>query len=120
MFTLILVRSTGYLICAGMMFWGVPHTERVSSPQGNSTSLRDEVREIVKPRCGSCHTSTLPTAKPKAVAVFDLARDDWPRTMSVARLGKFEGRLSSLDDSLKSLVKQFVRDETVRRKAPGL
>jgi hypothetical protein len=114
----ILVRAV-LLMSTLLMMQDVRPTDRSMPSKRESMSLRDEVREIIRPRCGSCHTSTLPTAKPKAVAVFDLARDDWPRTMSVARLGKFEGRLSSLDDSLKSLVKQFVRDETARRNAPG-
>lgn len=84
-----------------------------------SASLRDEVREIIMPRCGSCHTSTLATAKPGAIAVFDLAHHEWPATMSIHQLERFEGRLKSLDDSLKAKIGEFVKTETASRKSSG-
>ena len=114
----ILVRAV-LMMSALLMMRDVRPTERTTPSQRVSTSLRDDVREIIRPRCGSCHTSTLPTMKQKAVAVFDLAQDNWPNTMSASQLEKFKSRLRSLEDSLKIRVEQFVRDETTRRKARG-
>lgn len=51
--------------------------------------LLDRTREIVRPHCGECHTSSLPTAKPEAVAVFDFEREDWGAAMDADQLARF-------------------------------
>ena len=40
-------------------------------------SVSDRARDALVPTCGSCHRSDLPTAKPGALAVFDLTKDPW-------------------------------------------
>lgn len=58
----------------------------VSLPTDTSLSLSEQVRIIITPACGSCHTLTLLTAKASAVRVFDLAREAWVSTMSPEQL----------------------------------
>ncbi len=56
--------------------------------------LRDEIRELIRPHCGSCHTRGLSTAKPRALAIFDLTETDWPTRMNREQLEhSFTGRL---------------------------
>jgi hypothetical protein len=55
--------------------------------------LREASREVLDRNCGECHTSTLPTALPRALRVYDLAQLDWSRRMSDAQLRDAEGRL---------------------------
>jgi hypothetical protein len=59
-------------------------------------SLRAEVREIVRPDCGSCHTSGRATAKPKALEVFDLSRGDWSAEMNHEEIDSFRRRTRDL------------------------
>ena len=78
-------------------------------------ALRKEVREIIRPTCGSCHTSTLPTAKPKAVAVFDLKNDDWSGKMTVSQMKGFDKRLDKFNPSEKSKINKLLDAELARR-----
>ncbi len=55
--------------------------------------LREAAREGLDRNCGECHTSTLATALPRALRVYDLAQLDWSRRMSDAQLRDAEGRL---------------------------
>lgn len=55
--------------------------------------LREAAREVLDRNCGECHTSTLPTAIPRALRVYDLAQLDWSRRMSDGQLRDAEGRL---------------------------
>src|SRR5206468_9738194 len=116
---IVLTRLAAGLICAIWVCRDAPPVEHISAPASDLISLRNEVREIIRPKCGSCHTSSLPTAKPKAVAVFDLTQEDWPGGMSARQLEKFKNRLSSLGDSLTRKVDEFVSNEIARRNTPG-
>jgi hypothetical protein len=63
---------------------------------GSREELRGEVRKILLDRpCKECHLGTLITAKPKALKVFDLQREDWPSTMQDRQFAALRGRLSS-------------------------
>ncbi|HXG01649.1 MAG TPA: hypothetical protein VNL69_12715, partial [Bacteroidota bacterium] len=65
--------------------------------------------------CGSCHTSTLMTAKASAVRVFDLARETWASTMSPEQLESFGRRLRKLTEPARKKVEVFVEEELKRR-----
>lgn len=84
---------------------------------GSYASLGDEVRELIRPRCGSCHTSSLPTAKPGAVKVFDLVHDRWAATMSEDELDSFASRLKNLPEAQRARVQRFVLEEKAGRHA---
>ena len=43
---------------------------------------RDDARLVLERFCGECHIGTLPTAKPRAISVFDLSEMEWAARMS--------------------------------------
>ena len=91
-------------------------TERGSGPSEGPDV--DKIRTLIRPHCGSCHTGSLATAKPKAVAVFDLDTRDFQARMTRAQLDAFIGRLSGkLDDAGQALVRAFVEEEKTRQPA---
>jgi mono/diheme cytochrome c family protein len=50
-------------------------------PPKMTAEIADHARDALVPTCGSCHRSDLPTAKPNALAVFDLTKDPWWATI---------------------------------------
>ena len=93
-----------------------PDIALAASPAGAAT-LRERMRAIAKTHCGTCHQSTLATAKPAALAIHDLDSPEWPATLTRAQLeGGFTRRLNArLDDEGKSLLRAFVAEEAARR-----
>ena len=94
--------------------------------------LREAAREALDRNCGECHTSTLPTALPRALRVYDLAQLDWSRRMSDAQLRDAEGRLRDevgatlgdgevrpivMSDEELAMFHRYVELETQRRAA---
>ena len=73
--------------------------------------LRRNVREIIRPRCGTCHTSTLTTAKPGAIRIFDLVRDDWSGMITREHFKGFKRRLRDLNESDGKMVSELIRTE---------
>jgi len=65
-------------------------------------ALRDDARAILKTRCGSCHDGDLATAKPAALAIYDLSKSTWADGLSAARLESMRRRIerspASADD----------------------
>jgi hypothetical protein len=64
-----------------------------ATPLDDLSVLREAARESLDRNCGECHTSTLPTAIPRALRVYDLAQLDWSHRMSDGQLHDAEGRL---------------------------
>jgi mono/diheme cytochrome c family protein len=56
-------------------------------------TLRESAREVLDRNCGECHTSALPTALPRALAIYDLSQLDWSQRMTPGQLHDAEGRL---------------------------
>lgn len=50
--------------------------------RGAENPWRDRARDLLLQSCGSCHRSSLPTARPRALAVFDLDELDWQRRLT--------------------------------------
>lgn len=73
-----------------------------------NTTFRDEVKQLIAVRCGSCHTSTLATAKPGALKIFDLVRSDWPSPMSERQFAAFRNRLNSLEKHEQEIIGRFI------------
>jgi mono/diheme cytochrome c family protein len=65
---------------------GAPVSASESAAADTEEPLRESARETLTANCAECHTTGLPTALPKALAVFDLAERDWSRHMSAAQL----------------------------------
>lgn len=101
-------------------------------------TLVDTARAIVTLHCGACHTPTLPTAIPEALAVFSLADLYWFDRMSDARLRlsaqMVRDRVTATDDEMREMrpgvpplrpsaadadaYARFVDAELARRSAP--
>jgi len=80
-------------------------------------SLREEARAILRTHCGRCHDGAQATAKPAALAVFDLTSAAWADGLSDARLGKVIGRMegSSAPAADRDKIKAFVDAERAAR-----
>lgn len=79
----------------------------------------DKARDALVPVCGGCHRSDLPSAKPGALAIFDLTKDSWWETIKAEQ---FDGLLrrvrgsSDITDEDKASVEDFVT--AIRQAAP--
>jgi len=112
----ILFVSTVPILITGL--WICERTqpiEAIGLSESDLALLRSNVREIIRPKCGSCHTSGLPTAKAKALAVFDLKSDTWSTGMNAEQLRNFSNRLSGVQDSAKVKIAALLSAELERR-----
>ena len=109
-------------------------TNNAAVPEA-SPSLIDGARAVVTVHCGVCHTPSLATAVPGALAVFSLAEPYWFDRMSDRRLQRsvemLRDRTTATDDELRELrggaplirpsaaevdvYARFVRSELARR-----
>ena len=81
--------------------------------------VRDGARVVLEARCGKCHDGAQATAKPAALAIFDLHEDDWPARLHDAQLPKLLGRLVGMGAPAdeRARVSAFVDAERKRRGA---
>lgn len=82
-------------ISAGASSTGVTQTSTEDAPPQPAITEADIAlgRAAFSRYCGECHDGRLPTAKPKALAIFDLADEHWIAKLSPARAEKAKGRL---------------------------
>jgi len=64
---------------------------------------RADAHDMLARHCGSCHEGHQPTAKPAALAVFDLDQPDWPARFDAHRFEVALGRLASKPDADKTI-----------------
>jgi hypothetical protein len=57
-------------------------------------ATRRAAHDVLAEHCGECHESHRPTAKPKALAIFDLDQPDWPSRFDEHKFKSALGRLS--------------------------
>jgi hypothetical protein len=69
----------------------------------------EKVRSMLVIPCGSCHRSTLPTAVPGALLVFDLDKPVWHRPMSGDQAQELRRRAEKLES-----IDAFDRDDLAR------
>jgi hypothetical protein len=93
---------------------------RTEPPPPNPADPTGAVLALARDACGSCHQRSLPTAKPKALAVFDLdAPGEWSARMSGRQLRAFPGRFGgALDETTRPRVRAFV-DTALARLPPS-
>lgn len=88
-------------------------------------ALRDKARLVLERPCGSCHVSSYETAKPKALAIFDLLEEEWAARMNDAQFTSAMGRLDGpelpggapndlTDDEKKTVAKYFELERSRR------
>jgi mono/diheme cytochrome c family protein len=94
-----------------------PTFEAKPVPPGDHLAAREQVRSFAKTYCGACHQASLPTAKPAALAIFNLDAEDWSSTLTTERLtGGFSRRLNArLDAAGRQQLRAFVEGELARR-----
>ena len=80
-------------------------------------TAREQVRGFAKTHCGTCHTASLPTAVPAALAIYNLDAGEWSSTLTAAQLRNgFPSRLNGrLDDDGKRQLRTFIEGELALR-----
>ena len=102
---------SSFAICA-VLLAGAP-AMRIDPGQA-----RGRAREVLKAsRCDKCHDSSVDADHPKALAVYDLSRGEWPATMTDAQLPRLLSRLKSAAAKDKRVVEDFIRTELDGRAA---
>jgi CubicO group peptidase (beta-lactamase class C family) len=81
---------------------------------------REQVRGYARTHCGRCHMASLPTALPRALAIYNLDADRWSSTLTAAQLRNgFPRRLNpQLDDEGKRQLQVFIAGELALRETP--
>lgn len=91
-----------------------------SASAGQPNPARDQARGVLRTaRCDKCHDSVISAENQRALAVYDLAEENWPARMSDARLPKLLTRLKSAPAADQDVVRDFVARELKRRAAAG-
>jgi hypothetical protein len=81
-------------------------------PQPADNPWSAPLRDLLLRPCGSCHRSSLATAKPRALAVFDLEERAWHRHMTDDQIRELARRARSsneIDEWDRPIIERFVR-----------
>ena len=80
--------------------------------------MRETIRRHARNFCGQCHEASRTSAKPAALAIFNLDSDDWHQGLTVERLrGGFPRRLNArLDETGRRDLQAFIEHEIGLRK----
>jgi hypothetical protein len=83
----------------------------------DAQGLRAWAHELTREHCGACHIGSRPSAKPAALAIYDLDATDWPAALTPQRLrAGFTRRLNAkLDEAGRERLREFVESEIARR-----
>lgn len=86
-------------------------------PAAERLAVREQVRGYARTHCGSCHIASLPTAKPAALAIYNLDAEEWSSTLTAAQLkAGFPRRLNArLDDTGRQQLRAFIESELALR-----
>jgi hypothetical protein len=97
----------------------LPRYEARALPPSEQAALNTQVRGYAKTYCGSCHLASQPTANPKALAIYNLDRDDWATMLTEQRLRNgFPRRLTArLDADGRQQLRRFIEAELALRSA---
>lgn len=64
-------------------------------------ATRRAAHDVLAQHCGECHESHRPTAKPKALAIFDLDQPDWPSRFDEHKYNSALKRLANQSDAAR-------------------
>jgi hypothetical protein len=94
-----------------------PNVIEKETPIMEHLAMQDKIKEWIREDCASCHTSTLSTAKPKALQVFDLKFSDWMSRMTKKQLEEtFIKRLGrTVEEKNRATVSSALGAELFRR-----
>lgn len=81
--------------------------------------LREDARQLVSSRCGSCHSATSPKAMPGALKVYNADQVEWTKRMSDAQVKKILERFRgpAIPKNEVARVTAYVEAELASRKA---
>jgi hypothetical protein len=79
-------------------------------------ATRRAAHDVLAQHCGECHESHRPTAKPKALAIFDLDKPDWPSRFDDHKYKAALMRLASKSDAARDTFIAF-RDAELKATA---
>ena len=85
----LLVAAAGLSAASLAACSGAPPVPVVAVADVDRPALLDRTREVVRPHCGTCHTTSSPQAVAEALAIYDLDRADWGAAMSEKQLTTF-------------------------------
>ena len=99
--------------------WACLEPDTEPAPQAAVLKWSEQARDALVPTCGTCHRSDLPTAKPGALAIFDLTKEVWWATLGeehdAGLLRRVRGS-TSIPDEDKLAVESFIKE--LRHPAP--
>ena len=80
-------------------------------------TVREQVRGYARTHCGHCHIASLPTALPRALAIYNLDANEWSSTLTASQLRNgFPRRLNGqLDEEGKRQLRAFIEGELALR-----
>lgn len=85
-----------------------PATPAVATPATSAVAAADPreatrraAHDVLAQHCGECHESHRPTAKPKALAIFDLDQPDWPSRFDEHKYNSALKRLANQSDAAR-------------------
>jgi len=111
--------GTALVLCsAGMRAWVALLLLAAPALAEERTPLQSEAHGIIGRYCGRCHDGAVATAKPKALAVFDLQNASWFRGLTNEQLAHIMGRMDSfgVPSDQKIRIKAFVDAELAARR----
>ena len=79
-------------------------------------ATRRAAHDVLAEHCGECHESHRPTAKPKALAIFDLDKPDWPSRFDEHKYASALKRLAGRSDAARDTFIAF-RDAELKAAA---
>jgi hypothetical protein len=79
-------------------------------------ATRRAAHDVLAEHCGECHESHRPTAKPKALEVFDLDQPDWPSRFDDHKYKSALARLSGKGDAARDAFIAFRKAELAAAK----
>lgn len=85
--------------------------QRENVENSRTADKAEKTLTVLKENCGKCHQSTLPTAKPKALAIFDLDKKLWHESVSEKHLESISeriGKKSEISSSDRTTVQEFL------------
>jgi hypothetical protein len=77
-----------------------PATPAVAAADPREATRR-AAHDVLAEHCGECHESHRPTAKPKALAIFDLDQPDWPSRFDDHKYKSALKRLANQSDKAR-------------------
>ena len=93
-----------------------PASEPVVAAVDPREATRRAAHDVLAEHCGECHESHRPTAKPKALAVFDLDKPDWPARFDDHKYKAALMRLSSKGNAARDAFIAFREAELAAAK----